>query len=58
MYAGGGGGGGSGGPTAGAGGSGGYGFYNKPITQPFSQPYSIGAGGNGKLQIRKCWWSN
>jgi hypothetical protein len=31
----------------GAGGPGGYGFYNKPITQPFSQPYSIGAGGNG-----------
>jgi len=28
------------------GGVGGYGFYNKPITQPFSQPYSIGAGGN------------
>jgi hypothetical protein len=47
LYAGGGGGGGSG-PTAGAaGGGGGYGFYNKPITQPFSQPYSIGARGNG-----------
>jgi len=29
-----------------AGGSGGYGFYNKPITQPFSQPYSVGGGGN------------
>ncbi|NCX94732.1 MAG: hypothetical protein EBX40_08650, partial [Gammaproteobacteria bacterium] len=29
------------------GGEGGYGFYNKPITQPFSQPYSIGAGGVG-----------
>jgi len=28
-----------------SGGSGGYGFYNKVITQPFSQPYSIGAGG-------------
>jgi hypothetical protein len=26
----------------GAGGEGGYGFYNKPITQPFSQPFSIG----------------
>jgi len=25
---------------------GGYGFYNKPITQPFSQPYSIAAAGN------------
>ena len=31
----------------GAGGKGGYGFINKPITQPFSQPYSIGStGGN------------
>jgi len=29
------------------GGDGGYGFYNKPITQPFSQPYAIGAGGTG-----------
>jgi len=28
------------------GGEGGYGFINKPITQPFSQPYSVGAGGN------------
>jgi hypothetical protein len=28
------------------GGTGGAGFYNKPITQPFSQPYSVGAGGN------------
>jgi hypothetical protein len=27
------------------GGNGGYGFYNKPITQPFSQPYSVGGGG-------------
>jgi hypothetical protein len=27
----------------GAGGRGGFGFYNKPITQPFSQPYSVGA---------------
>jgi len=34
-----------GGPMTG-GQSGGYGFYNKPITQPFSQPYSIGGGGN------------
>jgi hypothetical protein len=32
--------------TGGTGGGGGYGFYNKPITQPFSQPYSIGGGGN------------
>jgi hypothetical protein len=30
----------------GGGGDGGYGFYNKPITQPFSQPYAVGAGGN------------
>jgi len=30
----------------GTGGRGGFGFYNKPITQPFSQPYSVGAGGN------------
>jgi hypothetical protein len=29
-----------------AGGAGGYGFYNKPITQPFSQPFSVGGGGN------------
>jgi hypothetical protein len=29
-----------------SGGNGGYGFYNKPITQPFSQPYSVGGGGN------------
>lgn len=51
MYAGGGG---SGGtlfyqenPLGGAGGgSGGFGFYNKPITQPFSQPFSVGGGGN------------
>jgi hypothetical protein len=33
-------------PTA-TGGTGGGGFYNKPITQPFSQPYSVGgSGGN------------
>jgi hypothetical protein len=30
-----------------SGGVGGGGFYNKPITQPFSQPYSVGGpGGN------------
>jgi hypothetical protein len=49
------GGGGSGGPgvgmdpgrTGGTGGVGGFGFWNKPITQPFaSKPYSVGAGGN------------
>ena len=28
-----------------SGGNGGAGFYNKPITQPFSQPYSVGGGG-------------
>jgi len=48
LCAGGGGGGNQGNPdlSAGGGGSGGYGFWNKPITQPFSQPYSIGTGGN------------
>jgi hypothetical protein len=48
MYAGGGGGGtGTGTFSAGGGGGGGgFGFYNKPITQPFAQPYSVGAGGN------------
>jgi hypothetical protein len=35
------------GRNAGAGGNGGFGFYNKPITQPFSQPYAIGGGGVG-----------
>ena len=49
MYAGGGGAAGS--DTSpgggGVGGNGGGGFYNKPITQPFSQPYSVGAQGNG-----------
>jgi hypothetical protein len=47
IYAGGGGGGGSTNfATGGAGGGGGYGFYNKPITQPFSQPYAVGTQGN------------
>ncbi len=51
MWAGGGGGGGGGQPSSpqipgGTGGVGGYGFYNKPITQPFAQPYSVGAAGN------------
>ena len=52
MVAGGGGGGGS--ATAanpskngGIGGEGGFGFYNKPITQPFAQPFSVGGGGSG-----------
>jgi hypothetical protein len=35
-----------GGGTGREGGSGGFGFFNKPITQPFSQPYSVGGGGN------------
>jgi hypothetical protein len=44
LYAGGGGG--ANGPVGGqSGGAGGGGFYNKPITQPFSQPYSVGGGG-------------
>jgi hypothetical protein len=48
MYAGGGGGGGgSDGNNGGVGGTGGFGFYNKPIAQPFAQPYSVGAPGNG-----------
>jgi hypothetical protein len=46
MWAGGGGGAGwdstNGFPT---GGNGGGGYYSKPITQPFSAPYSVGAGG-------------
>ena len=44
MYAGGGGGGSNSG-FQGIGGDGGGGFYNKPITQPFSQPFSVGAAG-------------
>ena len=32
--------------TGGSGGGGGFGFYNKPITQPFAQPFSVGGGGN------------
>jgi hypothetical protein len=31
---------------SGSAGSGGFGFYNKPITQPFSQPFSVGGAGN------------
>jgi hypothetical protein len=46
LWAGGGGAGNSMCQSGGSGGDGGYGFYNKPITQPFSQPYTIGAGGN------------
>jgi len=53
MYAGGGGGGGTGGQPdnpggpGGVGGNGGFGFYNKPISQPFSQPYAVGGAGTG-----------
>jgi len=48
MWAGGGGGGGTSYNCGGGspGGNGGYGFYNKPITQPFVQPYSIGGAGS------------
>jgi hypothetical protein len=46
MYAGGGGGSGGAHP-GGSGGAGGFGFYNKPITQPFAQPFAVGAGGSG-----------
>ena len=46
LYAGGGGSGGGGNGGSGPGGEGGYGFYNAPITQPFSQPFSVGGGGN------------
>ena len=46
MYAGGGGGGYGPQPVAGGGGGGGFGFYDKPISQPFSQPYSVGGPGN------------
>jgi hypothetical protein len=47
LFAGGGGGAGADSCSSGGnGGTGGYGFFNKPITQPFSQPYSIAAGGN------------
>jgi len=49
LYAGGGGSrpaSGPGGQFFGTGGDGGFGFYNHPITQPFSQPYSVGGAGN------------
>ena len=33
--------------SGGIGGNGGFGFFNKPITQPFSQPFAVGgSGGN------------
>jgi hypothetical protein len=40
-------GGGSGVLYGGTGGEGGFGFYNKPITQPFAQPFAVGGGGVG-----------
>jgi len=40
-----GGGGGNPGNTSQPGSVGGFGFYNKPITQPFSQPFAVGGGG-------------
>jgi hypothetical protein len=48
MHAGGGGGGGGSGTNrnGGTGGQGVFGFYNKPITQPFAQPFAVGAAGN------------
>jgi hypothetical protein len=48
MLAGGGGGGTGNNPFQGGPGGqgGGFGFFNKPITQPFAQPFSVGAGGN------------
>ena len=47
MIAGGGGGGAGQAPLGpgGLGGASGFGFYNKPITQPFSQPFAAGGGG-------------
>jgi len=41
--------GGAGGSGPRTGGTGGFGFYNKPIAQPFSQPFSVGGGGNGQF---------
>ena len=45
--AGGGGGGGQGGQVGRTGGNGGFGFFNVPISQPYSAPYTLGAGGSG-----------
>jgi hypothetical protein len=50
MVAGGGPGGNPGANSSGTGGKAGFGFYNAPIAQPFSQPFSVGAGaGNTNL---------
>jgi hypothetical protein len=45
MYGGGGGGPPGNSPARAPGGGGGFAFFNKPITQPFSQPYSVGGPG-------------
>jgi len=45
--AGGGGGGGFGGSLGFCGGHGAFGFFNVPVSQPFSVPYTVGAGGTG-----------
>jgi hypothetical protein len=48
---GGGGGGSSGGQSGGSGGHGGFGFFNIPVSQPYSVPFTLGAGGSGGLTI-------
>jgi len=45
--AGGGGGGGQGGQMGKNGGNGAFGFFNVPISQPYSAPFTLGAGGSG-----------
>ena len=53
IYAVGGGGGGGGAgpaPNGGTGGAGYYGYLGHPISQPFSQPFSVGNGGTGNPQ--------
>ena len=45
--AGGGGGGGAGSQPGGLGGHGGFGFWNIPVSQPYSAPFTLGAGGTG-----------
>jgi hypothetical protein len=50
MYGAGGGGGGSSNNSARSaqsGGTGGYGYYNAPVTKPYSAPYTVGSGGGG-----------
>ena len=60
------GGGGAGGPAGpyvddaavgGTGGGGGMGFFNKPISQPFSEPYAVG-GGSGNTNIANVGTAN